>query len=110
RDPFDTLTTDTRQVTVDVTAPPASTPIIADGGAAARPAPGSQDPSPVFVRTLSRDVLKRRPRPAELNRWVRFLRSGGSRRHVAVALVNALGYRGKHPNVASLHTREDGPR
>jgi hypothetical protein len=102
RDPFDTRVTDTRAVTVDVTAPPTSTPVIPVGGTTAVPAPVAQDPNAVFVRTLFRDVLKRQPRPAELNRWVRFLRSGGTRRRVAVALVTSPAYRRKQPDVASF--------
>jgi hypothetical protein len=70
--------------------------------AAAPPAPVPQDPYPVFVQTLYRDVLKRLPRPAELNRWVRFLRSGGARNAVAMALVTLPAYLRKHPTAASF--------
>jgi hypothetical protein len=104
RDPFDTRVTDTRAVTIDVTARPTSPPVIPVGGAPAVPAPVAQDPNAVFVRTLFRDVLKRQPRPGELDRWVRFLRSGGSSREVAVALVTSSAYRRKHPTGASFVT------
>jgi hypothetical protein len=85
RDPFDTRVTDTREVTINVTATPVA-----------------RDSNTIFVRTLFRDVLKRWPRPAELNRWVRFLRSGGSLRDVAVALVTSPAYRRTYPTVASF--------
>jgi hypothetical protein len=104
RDPFDTRVTDTRTVTIDVTAQPTGTPGSPGGGAPAVPTPVAHDPLPVFVGTLFRDVLKRQPRSAELDRWVRFIRRGGSRRDLAVALVTSPEYRRKHPNAASFVT------
>lgn len=64
--------------------------------------PTPQDPHVEFVETLYRDVVKRPPRLAALNRWARMLRSGGSRHAVALAILTSSAHLRRHPNVTSF--------
>jgi hypothetical protein len=77
---------------------PPSAPALGAGS----PPPVAQDRNVVFVEALYRDVLKRPPHPAELKRWERFLRSGGSLEAVAVTLVTSPAYLHRHPTTTSF--------
>jgi hypothetical protein len=69
---------------------------------AGSPTQVAQDPYALFVQKLYHNVLKRPPSAAGLKRWTSFLRSGGLRRAVAVALVTKPEYLEAHPDATSF--------
>jgi hypothetical protein len=62
----------------------------------------AEDPYARFVKALYQNVLKRPPRAGGLMRWTNFLRSGGSRRAMAVALATMPEYLEAHPDAKSF--------
>jgi hypothetical protein len=55
-----------------------------------------------FAQNVYDNVLERPARLAEHRRWVQFLKSGGSRRRMALALVTSPAYRRRHTSAEAF--------